>query len=271
MTDLVQRYLKNGRVPWSPGYKQYRMALLQKTVREESLLALFRNGGSLPKGYGMGVDERVIEYPWILSRLDTRAGRLLDAGSTLNYAYLLDLPALVSKSIVITSLAFEHLEKRPNVTYLVEDLRDFSAREDSFDWIVCISTLEHVGLDNTKLYTKDSAFNESHPMDYRKALQELKRVLRPNGRLLLTVPFGRAENFGWMQQFDKQGLVDIVSSFESDPSRLDFFKYEPSGWARSDSYACEDCCYFDVHSASSPAPDLAAAARAVACLELVKC
>src|SRR3989344_481322 len=96
----------NGRIPWSPGYKQYRMGLLQKAVREESVLAIFRKCDSLPDGYGMGVDERVIEYPWILSRLDTRAGKLLDAGSTLNYAYLLDLPALVCKSIVIVSLAF---------------------------------------------------------------------------------------------------------------------------------------------------------------------
>ena len=35
----------------------------------------------LPAGFGIGVDERIVEYPWIVSRLEPGSTRLLDAGS----------------------------------------------------------------------------------------------------------------------------------------------------------------------------------------------
>jgi ubiquinone/menaquinone biosynthesis C-methylase UbiE len=40
-----------------------------------------------------------------------------------------------------------------------------------FDAIICISVLEHV-------------------FEYDKAINEIERVLKPGGKLLLTVPFG---------------------------------------------------------------------------------
>ncbi len=212
-----QQYLDSGRIPWSPGYKQYRIKLLQSAVRDVELLKTFKTESELPEGYGFGVDERIVEYPWILSRLDLACGYLLDAGSTLNYPYLVDLPTLVSKTIVIMTLAPEHMEKRANVSYLYDDLRDILIRDNVFETIVCISTLEHVGLDNTMIYTKNSNFKESSPHDYRQVMSELRRVLKPGGRLLLTVPFGRYQDLGWLQQFDIRGIEDIIKAFGIKP------------------------------------------------------
>ena len=55
---------------------------------------------------------------------------------------------------------------------LIIDITDISVLPDSsIDAIVCISVLEHI-------------------FDYEKAMKELERVLKPGGKLLLTVPFG---------------------------------------------------------------------------------
>jgi SAM-dependent methyltransferase len=267
--NSIQQYLDSGRIPWSPGYKPYRLQLLQQAITNEKLLESFSRGEALPQNYGFGIDERIVEYPWVLSRLDRHPARLLDAGSTLNYPYLLDLPQLATKSIIIMTLAPEHLEKRANVSYLYGDLRDIIIRDRIFDLVVCISTIEHIGLDNA-LYTKDSKYQENSPQDYRSALSELRRVLVPGGRLLLTVPFGLKQNFGWMQQFDDRGLTDISIAFGSEPVSTTFFQYLPQGWIISDREACSQCEYYNIHSTPEPASDRAAAARAVACLELVK-
>src|SRR5213075_2022899 len=125
------------------------------------------------------------EYPWVLSRLTNGPERLLDAGSTLNYPYLLDLPIVAAKTIVILTLATAHLEARPNVSYLFDDLRDTLLRDGIFDTIVCISTLEHIGLDNTRLYTADGRYAERDLSGFRPAIVELRRMLAPDGRFLL--------------------------------------------------------------------------------------
>lgn len=264
--SLVRQYIDGGRVAWSPGYKPYRNGELLRVVHDEALLAAFRDGRPLPPGYALGLDERLVEYPWVLSRLPAGAGKLLDAGSTLNYPYLLDLPQLAEKQIVIVTLAPERQEQRANVSYLYDDLRNSVLRDNAFQTIVCISTLEHIGLDNTQIYTANARYAESDLEGYWPALQELRRVLAPGGRLLLTVPFGRAEVHGWLQQFDAAGLEKIVAVFGSRPVEQTFFRYDADGWRLADAAACTDCAYYNVHAGGPPPADCAAAARAVACL-----
>lgn len=268
--DQVQEYLDGGRVAWSPGYKPYRNGELHRVVRDDALLNTFRQGKQLPDGYALGLDERLIEYPWVLARIPDGRGRLLDAGSTLNYPYLLDLPQLTPKQIVIVTLAPESMERRPNVSYLYDDLRDVVLRDAAFETIVCISTLEHIGLDNTQLYTADARYAEGDHAGYRPALRELARVLAPGGRLLLTVPFGRPEQHGWLQQFDAAGLDEIAATFGHAPSETAYYRYDEHGWQIADADACADRTYYDVHAGGPPPADSAAAARAVACMVFTK-
>lgn len=267
----IDKYLKSGRIPWSPGYKQYRYNLLKEIPTDRALLDVFARGDSLPQAYGIGIDERIVEYPWLLSRMSSDGGLVLDGGSVLNYPFLLDAPQLAGKQLVILTLAPEStMAKRQNVSYMFGDLRETLFRDGAFDLIVSVSTLEHIGMDNAKLYTQDDQHNESQLDDYLKVIKEFHRILKPGGRFLMTVPFGKAQNLGWLHQFDHQRLQKAISAFGPGLEAATYYKYGPGGWMGSDEAGCADCEYFDVHSATAPAKDLAAAARAVACLEFVK-
>lgn len=267
----IDRYLKSGRIPWSAGYKHYRYNVLANIPTDQTLLNAFGRGDALPHGFGIGIDERIVEYPWLLSRMPCSGGTVLDGGSVLNYPFLLDSPQLSDKRLVILTLAPEStMAKRQNVSYMFGDLRATLFKDEAFDLIVSVSTLEHVGMDNAKLYTQDDLHNESQTDDYLRVIKEFRRILKPGGHFLMTVPYGKAQNLGWLYQFDRSRLEQAIDAFGPGLKASTFYKYNPDGWIIADEVACADCEYYDVHSATSAAPDLAAAARAVACLEFVK-
>jgi Methyltransferase domain len=267
----IERYLRSGRQPWSPGYAEYKKRMLGEVVHDPATLARFAQNESLPSGYGLRLDERVVEYPWVLARLESGERQLLDAGSTLNHRFLLDLPVLRTRQIVIYNLAPESVVSRSNVSYLYGDLRRTILGNESFDEIVCISTLEHVGMDNGRLYSTDPRFSEDKTDDWEMVVREFARLLRPGGRLFLTVPYGRYQNLGWLQQFDRSRigrLLDTLHGFGV--ADACYYRYAPTGWQVADADTCADCEYYDVHRGRSPDPDGAAAARAVACVEVTR-
>ena len=266
----IRKYLASGRKPWTPGYTDYKKVLLGEMLENQDLLDRFRRNSALPPQYGLRIDERIVEYPWVLSRLDIAERLLLDAGSALNFQYILDLPALRSRSVVIYTLSTEAIMKRSNVSYIYGDLRHTILGSDCFDEIVCISTLEHVGMDNTFLYSEDPGFNEAELNDYQDVIREFSRLLKPGGKLFITVPFGRYENIGWLQQFDQQKIETVLEVFGGAASNVVYYRYFADGWQVTDAETCADCSYFDIHSRTDYEPDYVAAARAVACIEMMK-
>jgi hypothetical protein len=89
--------------------------------------------------------------------------------------------------------------------------------------------------------------------------------------LYVTVPYGEPENFGWQEIFDAERLDRLVLAFGSAAvERRSFFRYTASGWQRSTAAEAAGSRYRDHFSGSSLASDRAVAARAVACLELLR-
>lgn len=263
-------------IPGSTAYGYSKRRFLLTALSDQGLLARFRNGLALPDGYGVGLDERCVEYPWLVGRLDVGSLRLLDAGSTLNYDYLLDHPRISDKAIHIVTLAPEkECYWRRGISYVFADFRDLPLRDGYYDAISCISTLEHVGADNSGY----GGTNERQAGAFVSALSELRRVLRPGGRFYLTVPFGRYEHFGWFQQFDRRLLTLAEESFGPVAEfRETFFRYSPTGWRVSTDDECADSVFVQsvgrdpaglVEWPRPVEPDHAAAARAVACVEFV--
>jgi SAM-dependent methyltransferase len=238
-----------------------------QVLTDAHLLTRFRAGLPLPEGFGRRLDERVVEYPWVLSRSEHWGHRVVDAGSTLNYPELLGHTALAGRRITILNLAHDWTGAPENARYVTGDLRHAPLRSECADVVVCISTLEHIGLDNTLYVT---GLREERFDDFRIVLGEFRRILRPGGRFLVTVPYGEPVRLRWLQQFDQARVQAIVGEFGGIVADEAYFKYEPDGWVRSTAPACAGSTYFDVHTRNGFDADGAAAARAVACLDLVK-
>lgn len=267
-------------IPWANprGYVAYKNAYITRILDDEHLRRRLRQGEQIPAGFGLRLDERVIEYPWVLAKLENFQSPciFLDAGSALNHQMILDHPLAKPHRWTIVGLAPESncLWDR-GISYVFDDLRRMCFREASFDGIFCISVLEHVGMDNA-LYVGGNLYREDRPHDYLLAIAEMRRVLSQGGWLYITVPFGAYENHGWLQQFDSTMLSRIIAQFGPRDLRKTFFTYSDRGWRLCSEAECSVAQYSDIRKfVTGTAPkdrvgDFAPTASAVACVELQK-
>lgn len=156
--------------------------------------------------------ERCVEVPWTFTRV-RGARKVLDVGTCLaDPDYFRGLLELVAHGVELWSVDIVPIAKVRNrfegcdrdlmdrIRFEVGDVRRLAYESDTFDAVLCISVVEHVGFDEY-IDAHDTVFNrpfedyEAFP-DYdewgadREAIDEMVRVLRPGGRLILTAPFG---------------------------------------------------------------------------------
>jgi SAM-dependent methyltransferase len=224
----------------------------------ESLLAQVRAEGRAftlhDEAVGPETTERVVEIPWVLSRYRGER-RVLDIGyANASGVYLAALLALGIPELHGLDLSTSPLTALQGVQ---ADLRRMPYRDGVFDLILCISTIEHIGLDNTR-YGVPGVRRERGDV---AALVELARVLSPEGRLLITVPFGRYEERDWFVQYDLTAWRALVSTAPLRPVEQEVFRLTDQGWIRAlDPRSTEQLTYGDG----------APAARAVLCATLVR-
>lgn len=170
-----------------------------------SLAAAQRRAGERPRNLEAppGVDERPVEIPWCLSRVG-HGERVLDVGYAFAEPVYLDALGALGDVTGVDLV----LREVPGVTSVQADLRDLPFEDDAFDVAIAISTLEHVGRDNTQY---GLAAEEADTLE--AALRELRRVAK---RLLLTVPTGERELLPeqsvyepseWVDRFSRAGFV----------------------------------------------------------------
>lgn len=267
--DRIGRYFENGAVPWTEGYWDYRNDEFKKAVNSQEILGMFRRH-DLGKGYGIGLDDRIVEYPWLFSLLSPEPSRLLDAGSILNFDYIVEHASLQQKKMTILTLAPEgNCFFNKAISYLYEDLRSLPLRDNSYDEIVCISTLEHIGMDNS-IYG-DSAGSNMSARSWLIAVQELLRVLKKGGRMYVTIPYGKFEEHGFFQQFNSDMLNEILEILDpAGSSDIVFFRYHKDGWHFASREACDDAESFNPHTGVGKKDDCAAHSRAICAIVFKK-
>lgn len=251
-------------VPWTDAYVERHRRLVAAILDDPAAIELIRCGRRLPAGWGIGYDERVVEYPWLFAQ--ELRGRALDAGSVLNHAHILERFLRRVQSLHIVTLAPEaaaYGEK--GVSYIYEDLRDLPYGDGWFDTVLSISTLEHVGMDNSQ-YGGPATRASDPEAETTTAIHELRRVLAPHGSLYVTVPYGAYEDHGWFRQFDRASLERLIAAAQPHEIEVRVFGYSAKGWQVSDLDAAVGSRYRVEEYMT--APDRAAAARAVACLRM---
>jgi SAM-dependent methyltransferase len=164
-------------------------------------------------------DERAVEIPWCLARYDGEP-RVLDVGYAFaEPAWLAGLVALQADALTGVDLA---TAKVPGLRSVVADVRELPFEDGSFDLAFCVSTLEHVGRDN-EIYDVDAPRDDAGD---EAALRELRRVLAKDGRLLVTVPTGAADDQGWQVVRTPE---EWIARFE----RAGFLVFEDELYARA--------------------------------------
>lgn len=267
-------YNNSSKKPWSYGYLDIRWDLTEKNIRNENLLKSFADN-NIPKGFGVAIDERIVEYPWIFSRLSKNKGtKILDAGSTFNFPEIVSIESLKNKELSIYTFYPESINFINNrISYAFGDLRDMPFKDNFFDEVVCQSTIEHVDMDNS-IYgyelekIKDVTIKS---YEYLKVIDELLRVVKPNGKLLLTFPYGKFENQGFFQQFDAEMVKLITDKMNQNGQFTDnYLKYTKEGWVNSNADDCKEAVSYNPHKGVGQSDDNAAHSRAVCCIEFIK-
>jgi SAM-dependent methyltransferase len=193
-----------------------------------------------------GTDERVVEIPWVLARL--RSGRVLEVGYAFaEPSYLAALVAAAPAELVGVDLA-ERERAVPGMETVRADVRELPFEDRSFDQVLLVSTLEHIGADNA-LYGLE--VEEPDAAARRAALREVRRVLRRDGSLLVTVPLGEPGDHGWFRQEDVGGWTRLFTRAGFFVEEQEAYELGEEGWRAAPAFVPDGVRYGERGPAAS--------------------
>ena len=182
-----------------------------------------------------GTDERLVEVPWVLSRL--RTGRVLEVGYAFaEPAYIAALVEADPGELVGADLATAEV---PGFETVVADARSLPFPDRSFDQVLLVSTLEHIGADNEVYGVTGEPDDSGRPA----ALRELRRVLRPAGSLLVTVPLGEPGDYGWFRQEDVRGWTRLYTGAGFFVEEQEAYELGEEGWRSAPTFDPDGVVY----------------------------
>jgi len=188
---------------------------------------------------------RIVEYPWTLTNFPA-ACKVLDIGSSGSQLPVM-LACLGFDVWTLDARKYEYTDLNSNLHSITGDLRRTDLPDNFFDVVTAVSTLEHIGLGRY-----------GDPVDTegdRNAIKEIKRIMVPNGTLLLTVPFGKRCTTVLHRVYDKESLLMLLQNFEI--NRMEFFVKTDKSWTKKDYDLAKDT-------------DSSDRERAIACVKATK-
>lgn len=207
------------------GYNQYKIFIIKKIIENKSFKL---------NSY---IDERIVEIPWAISNLKSKNGKLLDVGCTLNHDYI------VSQLSDFDKIDFLNLYREKNnfsnrgIKYRIENICYNSYNSNYFDVVTCISTLEHIGYDNS-IYNINKLNPDKRITNFFLAIKEIKRILKRGGFFFFSVPFGKSMNFKNLHQFDYREILNLKNIFSPSKFNFKFFKYKNFSWREVSNKDC---------------------------------
>jgi SAM-dependent methyltransferase len=161
--------------------------------------------------------ERLVEYDFVARNLlpKRNQGRILEVGSAgSNLARSIREFGRGKFLVIGIDLAREGSDTRM-------DARSTGFRSETFDQVISISTIEHVGL--------CCGINDRHGDS--KVIQEIFRLLKKGGSAIISVPYGRTaivkQEF---RVYDRNSLNELAKPFSL--AKKEFYRYSSGKWQR---------------------------------------
>ena len=176
--------------------------------------------------------ERVVEYPLVFQHLDKNWRSILDFGCVEDL-----LPIhLTSLGYNVTGLDFRPYPfTHPNFAFIQADILGWEPPKEKYDCVISISTIEHVGLGGYG----DPVLEDGDKIAVQKLLSSLKK----NGRLIITVPFGKFAIERNMRVYNHEKLHELIANIEMErfffkPGRYE--KWFETTWQKINNLEYED-------------------------------
>jgi Methyltransferase domain len=156
-------------------------------------------------GVGVGaVNERVVELPYVLRALAgvPQGAAVLDVGATESIVALL----LASLGYEVTALdPRPYPLTHPRLEVVAAEMQDWEP-ERAFDAVVCLSTIEHIGL---------GAYGEPEGTERADllAMRQIRASAAPGAVLVLTTPFGEATTDAFTRVYDRAGIDELLEGW----------------------------------------------------------
>lgn len=197
-------------------------------------------------------DERVVEYSWILWKLagldHVGDSDLLDVGCVMNMDVIATHLSEIFNMVWFLNSAQEELVYKDNAAYILADVRDHRLPKNMlFDVVTCFSTLEHIGMDNTRYGArpeKVDLYEDNPQRNAMEALGSIYSLVKTGGTLYLSLPYGPFEylySYGGGDQpiyytIDQKRLEDLLSCLPGNAGiSTEIFKVVPDvGWVRTE-------------------------------------
>jgi SAM-dependent methyltransferase len=222
--------------------------------------------------FGYHEIERIIEIPWAISRC-YRADRLLDIGFARAerkwISTLVRLPVRELHGIDLLSPEHYRCPALMRRLYAIEgDILRPPYCQDTFDCILCISTMEHFGMLSHIVrnpygappWHQDRVWFDDHRADF-DAIRTLYHITAPGGRLLLTLPYGQLASYGSHIQYDADRIQRLIEYSGYQPVSAEYYRYRYDGYYETDADSLADVLFQQ---------DGAPGATGLICLELHK-
>ncbi|MBF0620147.1 MAG: class I SAM-dependent methyltransferase, partial [Candidatus Omnitrophica bacterium] len=158
------------------------------------------------------INERIVEIPFVLRGLAhiPAGGKILDIGCAESILPL----QMAGLGYRVTGLDVRRYPFIvPGFDFRQADATAMPFSGGEFDAATCISMLEHVGLGHYE-DPRHEGFADG------KVMSEIARVLRPGGKIFLTVPCGTATTSELQRTYDRARLSRVLQGFVIEEERF---------------------------------------------------
>ena len=140
------------------------------------------------------------EKMWQVQQVNGSRATMLDVGGSESIFRLLLLP-----SFLVYALDVRFLSGIDSNWSIRGDAMKMPFRDDGFDYVILGSTIEHIGLG---VYG-DPENTEGDLL----TIKEAKRIIKSNGRLIITTPYSTLGGRTWCRYYSEEMLNELLTGF----------------------------------------------------------